>query len=124
MALSVFTFALTQGQPIFIALGAVIATDAILGATILKKVFDSQKVNFENESIEQAYAPLSNEKKTDKSFNNRLPHIVIENEIGQKMFYRGWKFNMFNDMKQVNKAIAAATVIFVMFFFSLSAMTM
>jgi len=39
------------------------------------------------------------------------------------MLYRGWKFNMFNDMKQVNKAIAAVTVIFVMFFFSLSALT-
>jgi len=39
------------------------------------------------------------------------------------MFYRGRKFNMFNDMKQANKAIAAVTVIFVMFFFSLSALT-
>jgi hypothetical protein len=47
----------------------------------------------------------------------------MENETGRKMFYRGWKFNMFNDMKQVNKAMAAVTVIFVMFFFSLSALT-
>lgn len=46
----------------------------------------------------------------------------MENEMGKKMFYRGWKFNMFNDMKQANKAIAAVTVIFVMFFFSLSAL--
>jgi len=123
MALSVFTFALSQGQPVFYAMSAVIAVDAFLGATILKQVFDDQKVDFENESSEQAFAPLSNEKKT-KSFNNRLPNIVMENEMGQQMFYRGWKFNMFNDMKQVNKAIAAVTVIFVMFFFSLSALTM
>ena len=40
MALSVFTFALTQGQPVFYALSAIIAIDAFLGATILKQVFN------------------------------------------------------------------------------------
>jgi hypothetical protein len=38
------------------------------------------------------------------------------------MFYRGWKFDMFNDMKQFNKAIAALCVIFTMFFFSLASL--
>ena len=38
------------------------------------------------------------------------------------MFYRGWKFNMFNDMKQINKAISAVVIIFAMFFFSLASL--
>lgn len=81
MALSVFAFAIAQGQPLFFAIGAVIAIDAFLGATILRQVFDDQRVDFESESSEQAFAPLSNEKKT-KSFNNRLPKVVMENEMG------------------------------------------
>jgi hypothetical protein len=61
MALSVFAFAMSQGQPAFYALSAIMAIDAFLGVTILKQVFnDDQRVDFE-ESIEQAYAPLSNE---------------------------------------------------------------
>jgi len=61
MALSVFTFALAQGQPVFYALSAIIAIDAFLGATILKQVFNDQRVDFESESNEQLNAPLSNE---------------------------------------------------------------
>ena len=61
MALSVFTFALAQGQPVFYALSTIIAIDAFLGATILKQVFNDQRVDFESESNEQLNAPLSNE---------------------------------------------------------------
>jgi len=82
MALSVFTFAMSQGQPMFYALGAVIALDAVLGGTILRQVFDDQKVDFENESSEQVFAPLSGEETTTKKFNNRLPNIVMDNEMG------------------------------------------
>jgi len=44
----------------------------------------------------------------------------MDNEMGRKMFYRGWKFDMFNDIKQFKKATAAVCVIFSMFFFSLA----
>lgn len=36
------------------------------------------------------------------------------------MFAKGWKFNMFNDIKQTNKAIAAVAVIFAQLFFALA----
>ena len=83
MALSVFTFAYSQGQPLFFALSAVIGIDAFLGATILKQVFDEQKVDFEIESNEEAiHAPLSNDGNVAKKFNNRLPKVVMDNEMG------------------------------------------
>lgn len=82
MALSVFAYAITQRQPVFFVLGAVIAIDAMLGASILKQVFEDQRVDFETDSSEQAYASLSNESTRTKKFNNRLPDIVMENEMG------------------------------------------
>lgn len=43
--------------------------------------------------------------------------------MGQKFFASGWKFNMFNQTtKQSNKAIAAVSVIFAQFFFSLASL--
>jgi len=39
-------------------------------------------VDFETDSSEQAYASLSNESTRTKKFNNRLPDIVMENEMG------------------------------------------
>lgn len=122
MALSVLAFAISQAQPLFYLMFAIIAIDAILGATILKQVFEDQRVDLECESTDLAYAPVLNETSGQKKYNNRLPEVVMDNEIGQKMFYRGWKFNMFNDMKQANKAIAAVSIIFAMFFFSLSSL--
>lgn len=99
------------------------AIDAILGASILKQVFENGKVEFESESREQVHVPLSEEINSKaKNFNNRLPKVVMENEMGRKMFYRGWKFDMFNDIKQFNKATAAVCVIFAMFFFSLASL--
>lgn len=120
MALSLFTFAITQMQPVFLALGVIVAIDAVMGGLILQQVFDDPRVDFESEQSEQAYASLSSGQVSPRRFNVRLPQVIMENETGRKMFFRGWKFNMFNDMKQVNKAIAAVSVIFVMFFFSLS----
>ena len=120
MALSLFSFATAQMQPVFFALGAIVAIDAILGGLILQQVFDDHRVDFESEQSEQANASLQNGQVSPRRFNVRLPQVIMDNESGRKMFFRGWKFNMFNDMKQVNKAIAAVSVIFAMFFFSLS----
>jgi len=32
----------------------------------------------------------------EKNFNSRLPTIMTEGEIAEKMFTKGWKFNVFN----------------------------
>jgi len=32
----------------------------------------------------------------EKKYNERLPENIRDNELGQKMFSKGWKFNMFN----------------------------
>lgn len=49
MACSIFGFATAQCQPIFFVLGAIVAIDALLGASILKQVFGSGRVEFESE---------------------------------------------------------------------------
>jgi len=48
----------------------------------LTQVFDDQKVDFESDSSEQVFAPLSGEEATTKKFNDRLPNIVMDNEMG------------------------------------------
>ena len=50
-----------------------------------------------------AYAPLKDDGKYQKMFNDRVPDSVKNTEIGRKMFTKGWKFNMFNDNKQFYK---------------------
>lgn len=83
MALSVLAFAISQAQPLFYLMFAIIALDAILGATILKQVFEDQRVDLECESTDLAYAPVLNETTGQKKYNNRLPEVVMDNEIGQ-----------------------------------------
>jgi len=59
------------------------------------------------------------EVKEETEYNNRLPEFVSENETSKKLFTKGWKFNMFNEMGQFWKQISAACVIFSMIYFSL-----
>jgi hypothetical protein len=58
--------------------------------------------NFLDEQIEEE----------KKKYNDRLPTILKKNELSQKMFNKGWKFDLFNAKGQTSKVIAAASVIF------------
>lgn len=55
----------------------------------------------------------------DSDFNNRIPAILREDELSQRLICSGWKFNLFNVRGQLNKQLAALFVIASMFFFSL-----
>lgn len=50
----------------------------------------------------------------------RLPSILNSNELSEKMFNKGWKFNQFNSQGQVMKQLSAVSVIFAMVYFSLA----
>jgi|TARA_B110000977_G_C10669647_1_gene335142 hypothetical protein len=39
---------------------------------------------------------LDDTENKEKKYNDRLPEQIRENELGEKMFSKGWKFNMFN----------------------------
>jgi len=39
---------------------------------------------------------LGDAENKEKKYNERLPENIRDNEYGQKMFSKGWKFNMFN----------------------------
>lgn len=82
---------------------------------------ETAKVEFEEECNEQAYAALKDGNQY-KKYNNRLPKSVQRSEMGQKFFAKGWKFNQFNEQKQINKAIAAVVIIFAQFVFSVSSL--
>ena len=100
MTLSVLSFGIATGSAVFIVLSAIYAFDAVIGILILKQVFFdlNMVVEFENENSEQAYAPLKDQD-GKRRYNNRLPEVVQQSEMGSKMFDAGWKFNQFNEKK-------------------------
>ena len=52
-------------------------------------------------------------------FNSRLPSLIREDELSQRLVGRGWKFDLFNTRGQLKKQLAAVCVIFGQMFFSL-----
>lgn len=59
-----------------------------------------------------------------KKYNDRVPSMLKSNELSEKMFSKGWKFDLFNMTGQTCKVIAAASVIFAQLYFSLAGMIM
>ena len=59
MSFSVCTYAAVQQTYIFYALALIYAFDAFFGVLILKQVFTFEKVEYENDESDQAYAPLN-----------------------------------------------------------------
>lgn len=55
----------------------------------------------------------------ERHFNNRIPALLREDELSQRLIGRGWKFNLFNVRGQLRKQLSALFVIASMFFFSL-----
>ena len=55
-------------------------------------------------------------------FNNRLPSLLREDELSQRLVGRGWKFDLFNTRGQLKKQLAAVCVIFSQMFFALCGM--
>jgi len=92
------------------------ALDAIYGLVILRSIFNNREVvNFASELID---APKKSEVDQDK-FNNRLPSVLQEGKVANKMFNQGWKFNLFNVQGQIDKQIMALMVIFMEIYCSL-----
>lgn len=60
MTFSVCTFAAVQQSYLFYALAVIYAFDSVFGLLILKQVFTNEKVEYESDNEEQAYAPLNN----------------------------------------------------------------
>lgn len=44
---------------------------------------------------------------------------MTQSKISQKVFTKGWKFNLFNEQEKVFKQISAISVIFSLIYFSL-----
>jgi hypothetical protein len=90
------------------------AYDAAVGFYILKTLFSKNIEQREADLIEEV-----NKTATEKEFNDRLPNVLKNGEVAQKMFTKGWKFDMFNVDGQLNKQLAAIAIIFGTLYFSL-----
>ena len=88
-------FAYTSGSICAVVMGVIFMFDAIVGLSILHQIFSN--VDFEDEINDQPYANmLDDTENKEKKYNDRIPEQIRENELGEKMFSKGWKFNMFN----------------------------
>ena len=69
--------------------------DAALGLNILHVIFGQDQ----NEPV--CYDDLleNPDQEASKEFNDRLPEILKNGQMTQKMFTKGWKFDMFNVQK-------------------------
>lgn len=55
----------------------------------------------------------------ESHFNSRIPALLREDELSQRLIGRGWKFNLLNVRGQMKKQLAAVFVIALQFFFSM-----
>jgi len=85
--------------------------DAMYGVQILREVFSKEEAHGDD---------LLNERETEsKEYNDRVPQVLTQSKISQKVFTKGWKFNLFNEQQKVFKQISAISVIFSLIYFSL-----
>lgn len=104
--------ALVQQSPLLLAIAIPFILDAAYGIQILNAVFGKQEMHGDD-LIEQKDIVA------DKEFNNRVPEILTQTKVSEKVFTKGWKFNLFNEQLKVFKQISAISVIFCMLYFSL-----
>lgn len=98
-------------SPLLFSVACPFAIDAAYGVYILKNVFSKE---------ESLGDDLLDEKgNTKKEFNNRVPEVFTQTKMSEKVFTKGWKFNLFNEQSKVFKQIAAISVIFSLLYFSL-----
>jgi hypothetical protein len=69
------------------------AMDAFYGLWILKTIF----------AKEEDSGLLTQNQIDEKDFNNRVPKVLVQTKISQKIFTKGWKFNLFNENSKVFK---------------------
>jgi hypothetical protein len=62
---------------------------------------------------------LEEKNQAKKEFNSRVPQVLTQTKMSQKVFTKGWKFDLFNEKSKVFKQIAAISVIFCQLYFSL-----
>lgn len=126
-SLAIFTlafFELQRGNAmnsvVLFAMAVPFLMDAALGINILRVIFGQET----NEPV--CYDDLleNPDQEASKEFNDRLPEILKKGKVAEKMFTKGWKFDMFNVQGQSNKQIAAVTVIFAQMYFSIIEMIM
>lgn len=98
------------------AFACVLGLNAITGCQILSEVFAKQT---DGNVIVENFLDDQEEEETPKSYNDRMPQILKENELSEKVFNKGWKFNLFNVQGQTSKVLAAISVIFAQLYFSL-----
>jgi hypothetical protein len=68
--------------------------DALYGMFVLFRIFRGRDSFKETNLIESNSSQWKSVE--GKNFNNRLPQILTEGKVAEKMFTKGWKFNMFN----------------------------
>jgi hypothetical protein len=69
----------------------VLGFNALVGVQILTNVFGNKN----NLTVVENFLEEQTDKHA-KSYNDRLPSILKTNELSDKMFNKGWKFDLFN----------------------------
>jgi len=112
---SMIALAHATGEIFLTILAVLFTVDAICGLIVLAIVFDN------NQEENSLFDCLDKEDKTKmRQFNDRVPELLQEDEVSQKLFTRGWKFNIFNEQKFTQKAITATVVILAQFYFAIN----
>lgn len=89
-----------------------LAIDAAIGVMVL---FSTFVLGSDSSDMEEDFQL---EEREEKLFNDRVPDYLKANPLLQKIFQKGWKFNLFNVEGQVRKQIAAISVLFALLQFS------
>jgi len=75
------------------AFAAVMLINAFVGVEILSKLYNK---NTSNRIIVENMIDQEEEQVKDEEHNERLPSILRSNELLEKLFNNGWKFDLFN----------------------------
>jgi len=75
------------------AFAAVMLINAFVGLEILSKLYNK---NTSNRIIVENMIDQEEEQVKDEEHNERLPSILRSNELLEKLFNYGWKFDLFN----------------------------
>ena len=86
---------------LFSGLAVALTIDAMIGYSVLYKLFRAQRSNVE--ILEEFLTEDQKQgRKYTKKYNDRVPKILKSNQLLQKLFTKGWKFDLFNKSGFIN----------------------
>jgi hypothetical protein len=91
--------------------------NACIGLNLLNKFY--RKKNSNLVVLENLIESHEHDQVCEQKYNERLPSILKSNELSEKMFNKGWKFDQFNGQGQTLKQLSAVSVIFALVYFSM-----